>query len=147
MSPRKRRQFTLEQKASAVEIARTSAKPIAQIAREMDLSESALRNWVEQAQVQQNSPVPTPSPEHTELQRLRRELKWVEKERGFLKAGALSGEPRQRTTSKKPQPSLPKTARQSLRAIAPTEPLRERGTEGPLSYFLDVSSTLSIESC
>lgn len=33
MSPRKRRQFTLEQKASAVEIARTSGKPIAQTAQ------------------------------------------------------------------------------------------------------------------
>ena len=88
MSPRKRRQFTPEQKASAVEIARTSGKPIAQIAREMDLTESALRNWVQQAQMQQNSPVPTPSPEHAELQRLRWELKRVEKERDFLKKAA-----------------------------------------------------------
>lgn len=52
MSPRKRRQFTLEQKASAVEIARTFGKPIAQIAREMDLTESVLRNWVQQGQGQ-----------------------------------------------------------------------------------------------
>ncbi len=88
MSPRKRRQFTLEQKVSAVEIARTPGKPIAQIAREMDLTESALRNWVQQAQVQQGSTGAIPSPEHTELQRLRRELKRVEKERDFLKKAA-----------------------------------------------------------
>lgn len=93
MPPRKRRKFTTEQKATAVEIAKTSGKPIAQIAQEMDLTESALRQWIKQAQTdhRQDPQGPLTSQERLELQRLRRDLKRVEMERDFLTAGALSG--------------------------------------------------------
>lgn len=50
MSNKPRRQFTPEQKAEAVQIVRQSGKPISQIAKELGLTESALRNWVKQAQ-------------------------------------------------------------------------------------------------
>jgi transposase len=46
MSPKLRRQFTPEQKAEAVRIVAQSGKPISQIAKEMGLTESTLRNWV-----------------------------------------------------------------------------------------------------
>lgn len=53
MSPKPRRQFTNEQKAEAVQIVRQSGKPISQIVKEMGLTESALRKWVKQAQIDQ----------------------------------------------------------------------------------------------
>ena len=53
MSTKARRQFTDQQKAEAVRIVTQSGKPIAQIAKEMGLTESALRNWVKQASTRQ----------------------------------------------------------------------------------------------
>ena len=45
MTQKPRRIFTHEQKAEAVRIVEQSGKPISQIATEMGLTESALRNW------------------------------------------------------------------------------------------------------
>ncbi|MEO0804498.1 MAG: transposase [Cyanobacteria bacterium J06642_2] len=50
MSRKPRRIFTSEQKAEAVRIVEQSGKPISQVAREMGLTESALRRWYSQAQ-------------------------------------------------------------------------------------------------
>jgi transposase len=50
MSGRKRRKFTDEHKAEAVRLVR-EVKSIDQIARDLDLTESALRNWVKQAEI------------------------------------------------------------------------------------------------
>lgn len=90
MSNKPRRQFTPEQKAEAVRIVLQSDKPISQIAREMGLTESALRNWVKQAQVDQlkapNGPLT--SEERQELAKLRREVKRLQMERDFLKKTA-----------------------------------------------------------
>jgi transposase len=52
MSPKLRRLFTPEQKAEAVRIVQQSGKSIAQVAREMGLTASALRNWVKHKQAQ-----------------------------------------------------------------------------------------------
>ena len=87
MSSKPRRQFTSEQKAEAVRIVTQSDKPISQIAKEMGLTESALRNWVKQAQIDQaaapNGALTTE--ERQELNRLRREVKRLQMEREFLK--------------------------------------------------------------
>ena len=90
MGKRKRRNFTSEQRAAAVRIVETSGKPIAQIAREMDLSVTALRNWVKQAKIDtaQDPNGPLTSDERAEMARLRRELKRVTMERDFLKHAA-----------------------------------------------------------
>jgi transposase len=53
MTQKPRRTFTDEQKAEAVKIVERSDKPIHQIAKEMSLSESALRRWIKQAQIEQ----------------------------------------------------------------------------------------------
>jgi len=75
MPPRKRRHFTVEQKATAVEIVKMSGKPISQVAKEMDLTQSALRKWIQQAEIdaKQDSQGPLTSQERLELQRLRRD--------------------------------------------------------------------------
>ncbi|NEQ29146.1 MAG: transposase [Microcoleus sp. SIO2G3] len=87
MSTKPRRQFNPEQKAEAVRIVTQSGKPISQIAKEMGLTESALRNWVKQADINQtadpNGALTTQ--ERQELAQLRREVKRLQMERDFLK--------------------------------------------------------------
>jgi transposase len=91
---RTRRSFTPEFRAEAVRIARTPGKTIAQVARELDLTESSLRVWVKQAEVDEHPGPrgPLTTEERSELTRLRRELRTVEMERDFLKkrSGAAS---------------------------------------------------------
>jgi transposase-like protein len=49
MAKRKRRAFTREFKVQAVRIVRESGKSMGTVARELDLTETALRSWVRQA--------------------------------------------------------------------------------------------------
>ena len=49
--PRNRRQFTGEFKRDAVELVRTSGRPIAVIARELGIYDSTLGNWVRQDRI------------------------------------------------------------------------------------------------
>ena len=91
MSPkvtkRKRRLFTPEFKAEAVRLVRGSGKTVAQVARELDLTATCLRAWVNQAEVDEkrNGQGTLTTDERAELTRLRRELRTVEQERDFLK--------------------------------------------------------------
>src|SRR5262245_1905768 len=48
---RKRRNFTAEYKAEAVRLARTSGKTAHQSGRELDLTSTAVRAWIKQADV------------------------------------------------------------------------------------------------
>jgi transposase len=47
--PRPRRFFPPEYKAEVVELIRTTGKTVGQVARELDLTETAVRQWVRQA--------------------------------------------------------------------------------------------------
>jgi transposase len=47
--PRPRRFFPLEYKAEVVELIRSTGKTVGQVARELDLTETAVRQWVRQA--------------------------------------------------------------------------------------------------
>ncbi|MGA7932703.1 MAG: transposase, partial [Kovacikia sp.] len=87
MTQKPRRIFTDEQKAEAVRIVNQSGKPVSQVAKEMGLTDSALRKWVKQAQVDvQTEPQgQLTSTERKELNELRRDLKRVQMERDFLK--------------------------------------------------------------
>lgn len=90
MSRRKRRKFTPEQKAQAVRIVRESGKPIRQVAKDLDVPESSLSRWVQQAGVdaQQDPDGPLTSEERAELARVRREVRVLRQERDFLKKAA-----------------------------------------------------------
>jgi transposase len=90
MSPKKRRLFTAEQKADAVRIVEQSDKPISQIAKELGISESALRKWVNQTRIdEKGSPQGAlTTSERQELVQLRRDVKRLEQERAFLKKAA-----------------------------------------------------------
>jgi transposase len=57
----------------AIELGRLGGKPVSPIARELGISDSFLRNWVRQADIDQGAKEGLSSDERTELGRLRRE--------------------------------------------------------------------------
>lgn len=73
----------------AVDLARTGEKPITQLARELRISESCLRNWIAQANADEspNSARPT-SAEKKELAEMRRQVRQLEMENEILKRAA-----------------------------------------------------------
>ena len=85
MPRRKRREYTLEQKADAVRLVREVGN-LAQVARDLDLTESALRSWVKQADIDEgHGPEGAlTTEEREELRRLRRENRTLQQERDFL---------------------------------------------------------------
>ncbi len=90
MGRRKRRYFTPEYKAEVVGFIRSSGKSPGQVARELDLTETAVRAWVKQAEIDEKRDPhgPLTSEDRAELTRLRRELKTVSMERDFLRKAA-----------------------------------------------------------
>jgi transposase len=90
MAKRKRRAFTTEFKAEAVRLVRESGKSVPTVARELDLTETALRSWVRQAEVDagRGAPGALTSEEREELGRLRRETRTLRMEREILKKAA-----------------------------------------------------------
>jgi len=46
MTTRRRRSFSPEFKAQTVELVRTSGKSVAEVCRDLDLTETAVRRWV-----------------------------------------------------------------------------------------------------
>lgn len=85
---RSRRFFPPEFKADAVRLTK-GGKTIAQVATELDLTETALREWVRRADADagERQDVLT-TEERQELGRLRREVKQLRQEREILKAAA-----------------------------------------------------------
>lgn len=69
----------------AIELARLREKPIAQIAADLGISESCLRNWLHQADVDEGKKEGLSSDERAELVRLRRELRVKDMEIEILK--------------------------------------------------------------
>jgi transposase len=80
---RERRKYTSEFKVEAVRLVETGSKSIPQVARELDLTESALRSWVELARAEKQGGLT--ADERVELARLRREVKRLEMEREILR--------------------------------------------------------------
>lgn len=69
----------------AVDLARLREKPIAQIAADLGISDSCLRNWVHQADIDEGKREGLSTDERAELVRLRRELRVKEMEIEILK--------------------------------------------------------------
>ncbi|SRR5689334_5194850 len=87
MGKRKRRTFSESFKAETVRLVRESGKSIGTVARELDLTESALRNWVQQAEVDagRGARGALTTDERAELAQLRRDVKRLRMERDILK--------------------------------------------------------------
>ena len=84
---RPRRKFTPEFKADVVRLCQSGSEGIGEVARRLDLTETAVRAWVKQAEVDagRGAPDALTTSEREELARLRRELKRVTQERDILK--------------------------------------------------------------
>jgi transposase len=87
--PQKRRSFTPEFKAEVVELCRTSGKTIAAIARDLDLTQTAVRRWVAQAEIDAGRRDGLTTAEREELSRLRRENRVLREERDILKRATI----------------------------------------------------------
>ena len=81
-------QYPPEFKAEAVRLVRSSDRSIPQIAKEIGVSDNSLRNWVDQAAIDEGKREGLTTDEREELRRLRRGNKVLKQERDFLKKAA-----------------------------------------------------------
>jgi transposase-like protein len=92
MAKRKRRVFTTEFKADAVRLCQAGGRSIGQVAKDLDLGETALRAWVALAEGKEEvEPGPAQTltiAERSELGELRKRVKRLEMEREILKKAA-----------------------------------------------------------
>jgi transposase-like protein len=90
MSKRKRRAFSAEFKAEAVRLCKVGDRTVRQVAKDLDLTETALRDWVKRIAIDkgQGPPGALTTAEREELTRLRRENKRLQMEREILKKAA-----------------------------------------------------------
>ena len=87
---RVRRQFTDEFRAGAVRLVLDEGKRISEVARDLDLTASALRTWVERARADRGKGKPgvLTTEERLELGMLRKEVRQLRVERDILKKAA-----------------------------------------------------------
>jgi transposase len=83
--PRPRGSFTAEFKAEIVERCGAGDRTVAQVARDFDLSETAVRKWLSQAEIDGGRRDGLTSDEREELSRLRRENRQLREDVGILK--------------------------------------------------------------
>ncbi len=80
--------YSKEFKREAVRLLRSSDRSVAQLAKELGVSEGSLRNWASQLDVDEGKTAGLSSDERDELRRLRREVKVLAEEREILKKAA-----------------------------------------------------------
>ncbi len=86
---RPRRSFTDEFKAEAVRLVLDEGKTVNRVAKDLDLTASALRVWVDRARADRSKgKTGLTSEERAELARLRRENRTLKMERDILKKAA-----------------------------------------------------------
>jgi transposase len=86
---RPRRQFDAEFKAQAVRLVLDDGKSIPSVARDLDLTDSSLRNWVEHARADRTQGrTGLTTVEREELARLRKENRELRTDRDILKKAA-----------------------------------------------------------
>src|ERR1700694_1899960 len=86
--PKQQKTYTKEFKMEAVQLVKSSGKPMSQIARELGVSDSALYHWRKQLADQGEQAFPGSghqTAQEEELRRLKRELEITRQERDILK--------------------------------------------------------------
>lgn len=87
---RARRSFDDEFKQGAVRLVLDEGRSVTDVARSLDLTPSALRNWVEQARADRTKgKTGLTTEERSELARLRKEVRELRTEREILKKAAV----------------------------------------------------------
>ena len=88
--PRPRRFFPPEYKAEVVELIRSTGKTVGQVARELALTETAVREWVKRADLDAGRRTDgLTTAEREELRKLRREVRDLREEREILRKAAV----------------------------------------------------------
>ena len=82
---RTRRGFTKEFKRDAVELVRSTGRPIAAVARELGIYDSTLGNWVRQDRIDRGEEEGLTTEERARLRELERENARLRMERDLLK--------------------------------------------------------------
>ena len=72
----------------AVELARLGDKPVSELANDLGISDSCLRGWLKQADIDEGRRGGTSSADHDELVALRREVRVMRMENEILKRAA-----------------------------------------------------------
>ena len=86
---RARRSFTDEFKAGAIRLVLDEGKTVAQVARDLDLTQSALGGWVKQARADRSKgKTGLTTEERAELAQLRKDNRQLKMERDLLKKWA-----------------------------------------------------------
>ena len=91
LTKKDRKRYSREFKLEAIKLCDESGKPVAEIARELDISVHQLRNWIFLARKNKDTAFPGSGKKdnNDELTRLRREVKELRQERDILKKTAI----------------------------------------------------------
>ena len=82
---RPRRSFTPEFKAEVVELCRAGDRSIGEGARDLDLTETSVRKWIAQADIDSGLRDGLTSAERDEIARLRKEVRVLREDRDILR--------------------------------------------------------------
>lgn len=82
---RPRRTFTPEFRAEVVELCQAGDRSIGQVARDLGLNETTIRNWVSQADIDAGAREGLTSAERDEIARLRKEVRVLREDRDILR--------------------------------------------------------------
>jgi transposase len=88
MGRRHRRKFTDEFKSETVKLIRESGRSAGSVAKELDLTETAVRNWVKRAESSGSAETLSPD-ERSELRRLRKENQELRMEKEILRKATV----------------------------------------------------------
>jgi transposase-like protein len=86
--PKSKPPYPPEFRREALELIRISDKPIAQIAKDLGVTDQTLRNWKRQAEIDAGRAEGLTSDERAELRELRRRVRTLEMEKEVLKKAA-----------------------------------------------------------
>jgi transposase len=84
----KYRKFSQQYRDEAVQMVIATARPIAEVARELGLNESTLSNWVSRYRVEHPASEELTITERARLKELEKEVRELRMEREFLKKAA-----------------------------------------------------------